>query len=448
MGRDIMGCKNFILKGDVIYSASPRELVASPGAFLVCKEGKSAGVFPRVPDEFKAFPVTDVSGCLVIPGLVDLHCHAPQYARRALGMDSELLQWLEKQAFPEEAKYRDIEYARRAYSMFIADLTKSATSRICLFATLHVDATLLLMDMLEEAGLVACVGKVNMDRNSPDILREKDAESSAEATKEWLRQVLHECGGHHYNNIVPILTPRFIPSCSDKLMRYLSEIQKEFKLPLQSHLSENKAEIALVRELSPESSCYGDAYARFNLFGGAVPTIMAHCVWSDDTEITMMRERGIYIAHCPQSNTNISSGIAPLRRELDAGIKIGLGSDVAGGSNISIFRAMTDAIHVSKLYNCYVNKDEAPLSLSEAFYLGTAGGGAFFGDITRGNDGPGKCGSFAAGFDFDALVLDDSDLSSPFELTLTERLERVIYLSADTNIKSKFVKGRRIDREH
>ncbi|MDR2865076.1 MAG: amidohydrolase family protein [Spirochaetaceae bacterium] len=436
-----MAFHNFILKGDIIYSESLRSLKTFPAGFLVCENGKSAGVFPRIPDEFTHLPVKDFSGKVIIPGLVDLHCHAPQYAIRALGMDSQLLEWLERRAFPEETKYHDIDYARRAYSLLIAGLKKSPTTRICLFASTHVNSTVLLMNMLEESGLVACVGKVNMDRNAPDTLREKDAETSARATREWLEKFYAD--STHFKNIAPILTPRFIPSCSDSLMESLSLIQKEYALPLQSHLSENRKEVAWVRELSPESSCYADSYAHFGLFGGNVPTIMAHCVWPDENELSLIRDRGVYVAHCPQSNQNLASGIAPVRCYLNAGAKVGLGSDLAAGSHISIFHAMMDAIQVSKIRSCLIDQDDAPLSLAEAFYLGTAGGGAFFAEICRGS-GPSKSGSFEAGYDFDALVLDDSNLGSPFELSLFERLERLVYLSDDRNINAKYVRGKHL----
>jgi guanine deaminase len=251
---------------------------------------------------------------------------------------------------------------------------------------------------------------------------------------------------------MPILTPRFIPSCSDALMRGLSEIQKEYGLPVQSHLSENRKEIEWVRELCPSSSCYGGAYDDFGLFGNSAPAVMAHCVWPEEREIELMARRGVYIAHCPQSNTNLSSGIAPVRKFLERGLSIGLGSDVAGGVHTSIFRAMADAIQVSKLRRALLGESGAAVSLEEAFYLGTRGGGEFFGAAARAANnaaggraaGFGAAGSFDPGYDFDALVIDDSDLAAPFELSPRDRLERVIYLSEDRHITAKFVRGKRI----
>ena len=218
-------------------------------------------------------------------------------------------------------------------------------------------------------------------------------------------------------------------------MKQLSLIQKEYHLPVQSHLSENFSEIAWVKELCPQSRFYGDAYDMFGLFGGeGCPTIMAHCVHSSEEEITLMKKRGVYIAHCPQSNTDIASGIAPVRRYLDEGLHIGLGSDIAGGFSLSIFRAMADAIQVSKLRWRLLDDSLKPITLEEAFYMATLGGGSFFG----------KVGSFEKGYEFDAIVLDDENIRHPQPLTTRERLERLVYLSDERNITEKYVSGNRI----
>ena len=444
-----MNSQSFVIKGDMCWSAGPQTLNTASGAYLVCLDGKSAGVFSRLPEQYGALRRVDYTGQLIIPGLVDLHTHAPQFAFRGLGMDLELLDWLETRAFPEEAKYRDLVYARRAYAFLVERLKRGPNTRLVIFATIHVPATLLLMDLLEESGLVSFVGKVNMDRNSPDSLREESAAASLAATREWL----DTCAAHNhsgrYTNTRPILTPRFIPSCRDELMRGLAELQEQYGLPVQSHLSENKKEIAWVRELCPQSGGYGAAYRDFGLFGGGAPTVMAHCVWSDETEIALMAGRGVFAAHCPQSNTNLSSGIAPVRRFLEAGVPAGLGSDVAGGAHSSIFRVMVDAIQVSKLRRFTAEAGRLPeaekaLTLEEAFYLGTAGGGAFFEQCGAGVGLNEPSGSFEPGYEFDALVIDDTELAAPFELSIRDRLERVVYLSDERHIAAKYVRGREL----
>lgn len=424
-----MSNTSFILRGDLCWSKGPDRVETMRDGYLVSVDGVSQGVFREIPEEYAHLPMADRAGKLVVPGLTDLHVHAPQYTFRGLGMDLELLEWLDTVTFPEEARYAELSYAQAAYGRFVEDLRRGPNTRACIFATLHTPATVLLMDLLEESGLVTLVGKVNMDRNSPDNLREESADASYRETAAWVE---HTAG--KYRRTGPILTPRFIPSCTDALMEKLGTLQREYRLPVQSHLSENAGEVAWVRELCPESKSYGDAYDRFGLFGGDAPTIMAHCVLSGEEEQALMKERGVYIAHCPSSNTNLSSGVAPAGKYLREGQRVGLGSDMAGGTHGSIFRAMSDAIQVSKLRWRLQDQSIRPLTAAEAFYLGTVGGGSFFGRV----------GSFEPGYELDAVVLDDSRLGTPRPLTLEERLEKVIYLSEDRDVAGKYVQGRQV----
>ena len=438
--------KPFVIKGDICYSTSPQEVSCTQNGYLVCVDGKSAGVFGELPQSYAELPLVDCAGQLVVPGMSDIHVHAPQYAFRGLGMDLELLDWLNTHTFPEEAKYADLAYAGDAYEIFADDLRHSATTRAVVFGTLHVPATELLMDMLEESGLATMVGKVNMDRNGAPELQEKSAQASAQDTRQWLEEIKGR-----YDHTYPILTPRFTPSCTDELMTELGKIQREYHLPVQSHLSENFGEIAWVKELCPTSRFYGDAYDMFGLFGtkpaaneevsnpasassNTCPTIMAHCVHSTDEEIQMIKDQGVYIAHCPESNTDIASGIAPIRRYLDMGLHVGLGTDVAGGFSLSMFRAIADAIQVSKLRWRLMDQTQAPVTLEEAFYMATIGGGSFFG----------KVGSFEKGYEFDAMILDDSNIRHPQEISTRDRLERLVYLSDDRNLVGKYVQGRKV----
>ena len=422
-----MRSNSFVLKGDLCDSLDSKHLRPLENGYLVCVEGLCAGTFPSLPEQYAALPLFDYTGKLVTPGLTDLHVHAPQYAFRGLGMDLELLEWLSTNAFPEEARYKALDYADKAYRAFVDALRRGPNTRACIFATLHRPATELLMDLLEDTGLVTLVGKVNMDRDCPDDLREADAGTSLAETRRWIGETAHK-----YTRTGAILTPRFVPSCTDELMKGLGELAAEYKLPVQSHLSENRGEVELVHSLCPGAAFYGDAYDRVGLFNER--TIMAHCVLSGDAEIARMKANGVYVAHCPQSNTNLASGVAPARRYLDEGLHMGLGSDVAGGASLSIFRAMADAIQVSKLRWRLQDDALAPLTVPEAFWLGTAGGGAFFG----------KVGRFEKGYECDAVVLDDGRLAAPRPLTVEQRVERAVYLSEDRDVVGKFVRGREI----
>lgn len=420
---------NFIIKGNICYSREKNRLEIHDNAYLICEDGISKGVYPDIPHAYRDFTLFDYTDKLIIPGLVDLHVHAPQYAFRGLGMDLELIDWLNTYTFKEEQKYKDLAYADKAYQIFADDLKHSATTRAVIFATIHPDATLHLMHLLEESGLVSYVGKVNMDRNSPDYLIEESVEKAIRDTDIWIK-----ASQENFKRTKPILTPRFIPTCSDTLLDSLSDLQKTYHLPLQSHLSENLGEIEWVKELDKEARFYADAYHRHGLMDKQYKSIMAHCVYSSQEEIEMLKEENVFIAHCPNSNTNLSSGIAPIRTYLDMDMKVGLGTDVAGGFSISMFHAMVDALQVSKLRWRLQDTSLAPLNIAEVFYLATKGGGEFFGNV----------GSFEEGFEFDALVLDDSSLKHPQELDTKARLERFIYLNNEHHILSKFVQGRKI----
>ena len=428
--------KTFIIKGNICQTKNPKELDLHEKAFVVCVDGVSKGVFDVLPEEYENLPLYDYGDALIFPGMVDLHIHAPQFAFRGMCMDLELMDWLNRYTFPEEEKYENLDYAKKAYSMFVDKLKNGATTRSCIFATRHRYATELLMEMMEESGLVSYVGKVNMDREASEGLVEDSAMISAYDTFGWINAVKDK-----FQNTKPILTPRFIPCCTDELMEELREIQMAYGIPVQSHLSESKGEIEFVKFLRPENPFYGDSYNDYDLFGKNddintdVKTVMAHCVWSTDKEVELMQKNGVFIAHCPASNMNLTSGIAPIRKYLDLGLNIGLGSDIAGGHSDSIFRAITDSIQVSKMYFRMVDESYKPLVFSEAFYLATKGGGAFFG----------KVGSFEAGYEFDAVIMDDSVLVHPQNLTLAERMERAVYLGLDDKkVIAKFVAGRKL----
>lgn len=425
---------SFVLKGDICYSVSPTEMKSYENAFLVCVDGISKGVFTSLPKVYEALPLYDYTNQLILPGLIDLHLHAPQFSFRGTKMDLELMDWLDQNAFVEEMKYSDLEYAQRAYHIFAEELKKSATTRACIFSSKHKEATKLLMNELEQTGLITYVGKVNMDREAPEALLDASPEESLEVT----RSIIEEAKA--YQRTKPIITPRFIPCCSSRLMAGLGQLAEEYHLPVQSHLSENKGEISWVTNHYPMLAYYGAGYDRYGLFGKSLqgqdaPTIMAHCVWSEEAELKQMKKNGVWVAHCPASNANLSSGIAPIRKYLEEGIRVGLGSDIGAGQSNSIFRTIIDSIQVSKLYWRLVDETKKPLQFKEAFYLATLGGGSFFDQV----------GSFDEGFAVDVLVCDDRVFPHPQKLSVLERVERFSYLAGDLiGITAKFVNGEKI----
>jgi guanine deaminase len=414
--------KDFVLKGNIVHATKMGELSVTEQGYLVVRDGK----IKEIIREYGGDGVTDYGDRVIIPGLCDMHVHAPQYPMTGFGLDMELLQWLRTYAFPEESKYSDAAYAKHVYEAFAKALVRAGTTRACVYGTIHTDTALLLMDILERAGIATYVGKVNMDRNAPPRLCES-TQTSIDETKRWLAL----CGGR-YEHTKPMLTPRFLPSCTGPLLRELGNMAREYGLPVQSHLSENKNEIAWVRELEPEALSYGHAYEKYGLFGNDVKTVMAHCVHSVPKERTLMAGNGVLMAHCPDSNSNLSSGMADVRGMLEAGVNVALGSDLAGGSSISILDVAAKAIRVSKLRQSAGGGK--CLTVPEAFYLATSAGAAFFGEK------PG----FQAGCPLHAVVINDTHMINTTELNISERLERIIYLSRDVGIEAVYAEGKKI----
>ena len=415
-----------VYKAHILFTKEKNRFEVLENGFVAVENGKVTGVSTNLAQlDSEGAEVIDFGNKLLIPAMNDMHVHAPQVHNQGVAMDLELLPWLQNYTFPEESKYADVRYAERMYRRFLHTQWLFGTMRSIVFGTVHTESTRKLMHLYQEAGMGALVGKVAMNRNCPETLCE-----GVEAAVEGNEQLIAE-----FNQpdalVRPIITPRFVPSCTPELLKACGELAKRYQLPVQSHLSENTSEIAWVAELEPESESYGDAYNRYGLFG-QTPTIMAHCVWTRGQELELMRRNGVMVAHCPTSNFNLSSGMAPIRTLLDEGVRIGLGSDISGGHDLNMFRMLVYAIQVSKMHY-QLDHDKAFLTLPEAFWIATKSAGSFFG----------KVGSFEPGYEFDALVIDDGVLY-PDEYSLQHRLERFIYLGDDRQIVHRFCCGKEI----
>lgn len=414
--------KDFVLKGNIIQAPKMGELSITENGYLVVRNGKVKEILR----EFAGSGVIDYGNSIIIPGLCDMHVHAPQYAMTGMGLDMELLPWLQTYTFPEESKYSDVAYATEVYERFAKALVQAGTTRACVFGTIHTDTVLLLMDILERSGVTAYVGKVNMDRNVPESVCE-ETETSIQETERWLKAAEGK-----FSHVMPMITPRFIPTCSKTLLQALGNMAKQYHLPVQSHLSENKSEVAWVHELEPEAEFYGQAYEKYGLFGGEVKTVMAHCVHSSREERQLLAKNGVLMAHCPDSNSNLASGMADVRTMLETGVPVALGSDLAGGCSISMLDVAAKAIRISKLRQS--EGGGKSISVPEAFYLATSAGAMFFGEK------PG----FSAGSSLHAVVLNDKHMVNTSRLSVSERLERILYLSREIKIDAVYAEGKKI----
>ncbi len=434
-----------VYKAHILFTKEKDHFEVLENGYVLVEDGIVKGVSSNLRElDYEGAKVTDFGNKLLIPAMNDMHVHAPQVHNQGVAMDLELLPWLQNYTFPEESKYADVAYAERMYRRFIHTQWLFGTMRSVVFATVHTDSTRKLMHLYQEAGMGAMVGKVAMNRNCPDALCEDvdayvEGQESLIAEATWLSpsgrraepSSLFTLHSSLPPLVRPIITPRFVPSCTPELLKACGELAGKYQLPVQSHLSENVSEIAWVAELEPESENYGDAYNRYGLFG-QTPTIMAHCVWTHGKELELMKRNGVMVAHCPTSNFNIASGMAPIRTFLDEGLPIGLGSDISGGHDLNMFRMLVYAIQVSKM-QYQQNHDKPFLTLPEIFWIATKSAGSFFG----------KVGSFEPGYEFDALVIDDSVLY-PSEYSLLHRLERFIYVGDDRQIVHRFCRGQEV----
>ncbi len=417
-----------VLRGNIVHAPKMGELSILERGYMVLEDGVIRGIYPVLPEELAQAELRDYGDRLLMQSFADMHLHAPQYPMLGMGMDLQLLDWLNTYTFPTEARFADTDYARRVYRRLATDLITSGTTRVCMFSSLHTEATWILMDELERAGVTGYVGKVNMDRNGlPGVLQE--------TTEESIRETVRWLDGCHFEHVKPILTPRFTPSCTDELMTALGRLAQEQGLYVQSHLSENTREIEWVRELHPDCKQYWETYDKYGLWKDH--TVMAHCVHSDARERRAIRDAGVVVAHCADSNVNICSGLCPVRQMVNEGLWVTLGSDIAGGAQLPMYKVITMTIRTSKARRVTDGWHPDFLTVPEGYYLGTTAGHRYFGA----GDG------FAAGDRLHAVVIDDGDFpEASHPLSVRERFERAVYMTHRHNIVSVWSDGREVVR--
>ncbi len=293
-----------------------------------------------------------------------------------------------------------------------------------------------------------------MDFLSPDYYRDESWEASLAATRETISHI--QSIDPSYDLISPIITPRFAPSCTKELLQGLGDLAAETNLPIQTHISENHNEIALVRKLFPDKKHYTDVY---NSFGLLTPkTILAHCVHLSDDERQVIKERESKISHCPTSNSSITSGAARVRWLLDGGIDVGLGTDVSGGYSPSILEAARQALLVSRhvamglALSDEEECDRVKLSVEEVLYLATRGGAKVVGLEDR-------IGGFEVGKDWDAQLISLNNVSDEGEIeeergdevgpvdifgweSEEDKVAKWVFNGDDRNTTAVWVKGR------
>ena len=419
MGKEIQ-----IYRSNLATAPAWDKLECMEHAYIVTANGIIEGIYPELPRDYAALPVTDFGDGILIPAFSDLHIHASQFTQRGIGMGRLLFDWLNTYTFPQESRFSSLTYAEEIYPRVIRELLRHGTMHASFFTTIHYDACDLFFRLLKESGMYAFTGKVNMDRNAPDFLKEDTAES----IKETDRFIAEHAGDSH---VKPILTPRFAPTCSEALLKGLAEIGRRRHVGIQTHLVESLAEAAYAKELFPAYRTDGDIYEQLGLLDNG-PVIFAHVIFPEETDLEILQKHDCVSVHCPDATTNITAGIMPVSDLESEGLALSLGTDIGGGHGAAVYRQVGRAVQLSKMKEFY-EPDYRRITFAEAFYMATAGGGSVFG----------KMGQLKEGYHFNAIVIDGLR-DEGAEHTIPELLERFCYIGDDRNIVRRFLDGKMI----
>ena len=397
-------------------------------------DARQAGTLVRLAD-----------GQFLLPGLVDLHIHAPQWPQMGKALDVPLEVWLQKYTFPLEARFADLAYAREVYADLVDNLLANGTTTALYFATVHVEASLALAETCLEKGQRALVGKVAMDdpEQCPPFYRDADAASAVADTRRFIEAV-KALDPQERPLVQPAITPRFIPSCTDAALQGLGELATEFGCHVQTHCSESDWAKQFVEARFGQTDA-----ASLDGFGLLTRhTILAHSNFIDGQDMDLIQEKGAGVAHCPLSNVYFANAVFPLRAALDRHMHVGLGTDISGGYSPSLFDGCRHALSASRTLHSGVHAGlpasergapGEPISHQEAFWLATAGGAEAL-DLPT--------GSFRMGYEFDALLIDTRAKASNIHInaddTLEDVFQKIVLNAGRANIAMVWVSGRAV----
>ena len=430
------------VRGDFVHAPVRGEIqVLADHVVRVGDDGTIVSVAPAVegvPEGTLQLP----AGQVVLPGFVDLHVHAPQYPQLGLALDEPLEVWLGKYTFPLEARYADLDFAREAYGTLVSDLLAGGTTTALYFATVHREATQLLAEICLDQGQRGLVGKVVMDNHdtSPGYYRDETAEAAVADTRAVIEHIRSLPGN---DRVLPVITPRFIPSCTDEALAGLGALARECGCHVQTHCSES-------------DWAHGYALERYGRTDTATldgfgllrrRTVLAHSVFLTDSDMDVVHAAGAGVAHCSLSNIYFANAVFPLRLALEKGLHVGLGTDISGGPSGSMFEACRTTVQASRALETGVDPNVpretrghsgSTIDMKTAFHLATAGGGAVL-DL--------PIGIFRPGFQFDAIAIDPNAAAGTIRLfgaQATERIEQILYGASRANIAVTWVGGDKV----
>lgn len=431
---------------------APAAIEVLPRALLVIDDaGDIVSADPAVTPDDKRLEAFRQAGTLtelsndqiLLPGLVDLHVHAPQFPQLGTALDLPLEDWLQAQTFPLESRYADLDFADAVYNRLVDTLLAHGTTTALYFATIHLPATQRLAEICLARGQRALVGRVSMDHPAqcPDFYRDGSAAQAVADTRAVI-DFIRAMPGNDRGLVRPVVTPRFVPSCTDALLHGLGALADATGCHVQTHCSESDWQHRHVRQRFGRSDAQVLDHA--GLLGRR--SVLAHGTFLGDDDVALLRERGAAVAHCPLSNVYFSDAVLPLRAMLEAGLRVGLGTDIAGGPSASLFETARQAVACSRLLEHGTDprldpaargRADSRIDFRTAFRLATAAGGEAL-DL--------PIGLFRPGFAFDALVvqsgLPDGNVTFAADEDGDVVLQRIVMGAGRGDIARVWVAGR------
>jgi guanine deaminase len=415
-------------RDDPFLTDPSRSFVTEADGIVVCREGfiervgPAAEIIRSLP---AGTPVTHYQGCLIAPGFIDTHVHYVQTEMIA-SYGEQLLDWLDRYAFPAEMAFRDPAHAEAMARVFCDELLRNGTTTALVFCAVYPQSVDALFAEAERRGMRIIAGKVLMDRNAPEALRDT-AQQGYDESKALIAR------WHGRGRSLYAITPRFAGTSTPAQLEAAGSLWREHPdVLMQTHISENRREVQWTTELFPERKNYLDIYDHHGLIGKR--TVLAHGVHLSDDEICRCHERGAALAHCPTSNLFLGSGLFQMSRCKDPKrpVEVGLGTDVGGGTSFSLLATMAAAYEIAQL-------NGRALGAVEAFYLATLGG-------ARTLALEDKVGSIAPGREADLTVLDPK--ATPLLALRSQRAESIedllfalMMLGDDRAVAATYVAG-------
>ncbi|WP_288572605.1 guanine deaminase [uncultured Weissella sp.] len=317
---------------------------------------------------------------VILPGFIDLHVHAPQWPNAGLALNRPLYEWLEEYTFPLEAKFKDAKYAHLVYDNLVETLLANGTTTALYFGSVDNTGNLELVKSCLSHHQRGFVGKVVMDNpeQTPDYYRDESAAVALDETENFIHEV-EKLNKDQSIPVTPVITPRFLPSCTDEVLSGLGKLAAKYDLPIQSHCSESDWENGYALETHGKRDA-----AVLDEFGLLTDkSVMAHGTLLNDEDIKRFKDRGVGVAHCPISNVYFGNAVFPAKKLLSEEVKVGLGTDISGGYDPSVYQNIRQAIMSSRMLDEGVDseispelrgKHQAAITAKNAFYMATIGG--------------------------------------------------------------------------